>query len=351
MIAFREASVGNPVFHPSDFWRMTNRYMSYIRELSVEQLENIRCHVGMGFFLGNPWDKDFYAGIRATTDADAAKLPLVSSYLRYTESLPQKYWISECETTDLVAAIGVRHDKRLITSDIVKEQASIATLYNLGLLDALDDDALVMEVGPGYGQLALQLSRACGGNCRFVLVDYPETLFWSGVFIALNAPPDRVYIWKPGDEAPDIESLGRDHKFILIPNFSLEASSRTRAFDLIVNSNSFQEMTEQQVSFYAQFAADTASGWLYSYNANRPFMNRQLESNVASILRRHFRGGPDDRDWEALGPDLQPPDAKRLFVGHSRALTKPPPRHPKSRIVWISGKPFELDPESIAANS
>lgn len=339
MIAFRDRYVKESVFQPSEFWRFTNRYISYIRELSAEQLENIRCHIGMGFFLGNPWEKEFYAGFRSPTDRDAETQPWIVKYLKYTEGLPEKHLASEYETTDLVSRIGVRYRERLINSDVLKEQAAIANMYNLGLLDALDGEASVIEIGPGYGQLASQLSRGCGRRCRFVLIDYPETLFWSAVFITLHAESGEIYIWKPDDDIG--REAAKPWKYFFVPNFALEGTRALGPFDLAINGNSFQEMAQEQIESYARFLAETTRGWLYSYNANRQFMNRQIEESVLSVLRDHFVGGPEDHALEAAGFDLCDPDTKRLFVGHSK-IKERPQRAPKGRPLWIADKPFEF---------
>jgi hypothetical protein len=42
--------------------------MEYFRFLPPEQLHNIRAHIGMGFVIGNPWDKEFDDGHRINTD-------------------------------------------------------------------------------------------------------------------------------------------------------------------------------------------------------------------------------------------------------------------------------------------
>jgi len=340
MLAFRDRSVSDPLHQPSEFWKLTNRYISYVRELSVEQLENIRCHVGMGFFLGSPWDKDFYSGFQTRSNLEAEKLPMIAAYLKYTKNIPAKYMASEYETNDLVSAIGVRYEGRLINSDILKAQAAIANLYNVGLLDALEGEALVAEIGPGYGQLISQLSRGCGKNCRFVLIDYPETLFWSGIFIALHADPEQIYVWNPGHEAS--ASTLKKYRYFLIPNFFVEWIARLGTFDLVINCNSFQEMSDRQIALYAKFFSHTTKGWLYSYNANRQFMNMEIRQSVASVLCEYFLGGPDDHELEAAGFDIHNPHAKRLFVGRSKTLPAPADPQQKSRTVWIADRPFDF---------
>jgi putative sugar O-methyltransferase len=343
MIAYRESARAAPVFRPSAFWQMTNRYLSYIRELSAEQLENIRCHIGMGFFIGNPWHQDFYTGFQAKNDSEAAEFPLIRKYSNYISDLPEQYWCSEPDTNDLVGAIGVKFKGRIVNSDIVKEQACIRNLYNLGLIDVTrDTDKVLLELGPGYGQLTFQLSRMLGDTCCFVCVDYPETLFWSATFLAVNTDPSRIFIWTGADGTTDLTALSKQYRFIMVPNFALASLGDSRVFDLVINQNSFQEMTEDQVDYYAKYFSRTTRGWLYSYNASKQFMNFELRRYVHEVLGEYFVGGPDDAHYRESGIDLENADNKRIFLGYSKALRSPPRRETRSNTAWISDKPVQI---------
>jgi hypothetical protein len=344
MLSFREDKVVSPVFQPSAFWQKMSRYLSYIRKLPAEDLENIRCHIGMGFFIGNPWDRDFYMGFQAKNDAEAAEFPLIQKYARYVSDLPEQYWCSEPATNDLVADIGVKFKGKIVNSDIVKEQACIRNLYNLGLIGGVGKkSSLLLELGPGYGQLTFQLSRMLEKNCRFVCVDYPETLFWSATFLAINTDPREVYVWKSTDKEIDLAELSKQYRFIMIPNFAITALGDSPIFDVVINQNSFQEMTEDQVEYYAKYFMQTTRGWLYSYNASKQFMNLELKRYVHEILGDYFIGGPDDAHYKKSGIDLSNVESKRIFLGYSKVLNSPPRRECRSNTAWISDKPMQIE--------
>lgn len=343
MLVLRESAIIPSVFQPSAFWQKMNRYLSYIRELSAEQLENIRCHIGMGFFIGNPWDKDFYMGFHAQNDTEAEEFSLIQKYAKYISDLPEQYWCSEPATNDLVADIGVKFKGKIVNSDIVKEQACIRNLYNLGLIGgASEENTLILELGPGYGQLTFQLSEMLKKNCRFVCVDYPETLFWSAIFLAINTDPSQVYIWKSTDQEIDLAELSKQYRFIMIPNFAITTLGNSPIFDLVINQNSFQEMAEEQVEYYANYFSKTTRGWLYSYNASKQFMNLELQRYVHEILGKHFVGGPDDAHYKKSGIDLSNVDNKRIFLGYSKALKSRPRRENKSNTAWVSDRPVQI---------
>lgn len=335
-------------YMPSEFWRNTLQFMDYIRCLPPEQLLNIRAHIGMGFFLGNPWDRDFYDGYNITTDAAAEKSPIIEKYNRYVEDLPECLHCSEPATNPLISQIGIRYRGKIINRDIVKEQGCISNLYHLGLLDALStDDHVVLELGPGYGQLAHQLLNGASGRGCYICVDYPETLFWSSVFLAVNSKPGSVYIYDPSEGFQGWSRILASYRYVMIPNYLADTLRGLPRIDLFINQNSFQEMTEIQVRYYCELLSSTMTGWLYSYNCNRQFMNDELIVPISDILGEYFRGGPSRRCYEefydakSLATDL-----KQVFVGYPKGKA-PATRGPKKNLVWISDRRMKVDVPAV----
>ena len=62
----------------------------------------------------------------------------------------------------------------IFSADIARFQRSVSTLSRQGVLARLIEPALI-EIGGGYGGLALHLSRIVGKS-HYVIVDLPETL-------------------------------------------------------------------------------------------------------------------------------------------------------------------------------
>jgi hypothetical protein len=122
-----------------------------------------------------------------------------------------------------------------------------------------------------------------------------------------------------------------------MPNLALGALGSARIVDLAINKNSFQEMSEAQVTAYAEVLAATVRGWLYSYNASRQFMNAQLQTPVHKILERYFAGGPTDEDYRRAGVIFEGDDSKRIFVGASKSGPMPA-RRARSDVIWLAEK-------------
>ncbi len=336
LIKFRdESDVGN-IFLPSEFWKNINKFLSYIRDLPANELEKIRCHIGMGFFIGNPWNKDFYSGHLALTDTEALEIPIIQKYEKYISVLPEKFWCSEPETNEVVSQIGIRYKGKLVNSDIVKEQACVHNLHSLGLLNEGKKRKYVLEIGPGYGQLIYQLSRIMDNNTTFICIDYPETLFWSAIFLSINNDADKIYIPTVDDVDIDLVKISEEYKFILIPNFKIENLRRNMSFDLSINQNSFQEMSEDQLHYYCQFLMKFTGGWLYSYNACKQFMNMELDDYVHDILQKYFIGIPTDEDYKSFGFNFTNVEDKRIFLGYGKELKNRPLRGAtQGGEVWL----------------
>ncbi|MBM3206763.1 MAG: putative sugar O-methyltransferase [Candidatus Staskawiczbacteria bacterium] len=333
---FRDGCCDGDIFSPSKFWKNINKFLSYIRTLPANELEKIRCHIGMGFFIGNPWNKDFYSGHSVLTDREALEIPIIQKYEKYISILPEKLWCSEPETNEVVSQIGIRYKGRLVNSDIVKEQACIHNLYSLGLLNDDKKKKYILEIGPGYGQLIYQLSKIMDNKTTFICVDYPETLFWSAIFLCVNNDEDGIYIPSGDDNDINLVKLSEEYKFILIPNFKIKNLIKNMSFDLSINQNSFQEMSKDQLHFYCRFLAEFTEGWLYSYNACKQFMNSELDNYVHTILQKYFIGIPDDDDYKNFGFNFSNVEDKRIFLGYSKELKIRPFRDlSKSGKVWL----------------
>jgi hypothetical protein len=345
MIQERQSTSVEPVFRVNELWRNFDRFMEYVRYLPVEQLENIRAHTGMAFFA-NVWHMDYHDGRRIRTDAEAAEHPLVKRYIAHSEGLPERFQCTEPRTNDLIGQIGINYGKRLVNHDIVREQACIANLYNLGVLAPLAERrCTVIELGSGYGQLAHQISRGLSGSC-YVCVDYPESLFWSAVFLAVNNDPDSIFIYDPAASKDlDLAALAARYRFIMLPNYLCDRLGELQAIDLIINQNSMQEMTEDQARHYLQLFSRGLTGWIYSYNANRQFMNFELKTLIFDMLGEYFAGEPAASFYDDFyGRDSwHLTDQKYLFLGRRKDGPMPPRRMDASGMVWISGRRARID--------
>ena len=122
---------------------------------------------------------------------------------------------------------------------------------------------IVMEIGTGFGGLA-RLMRMALPETTFLLVDLPETLVFTDVYLRLNFPELRIgYISEPTNI-----DLGYLHRFdfLLVPN-NLIDNLRGLKVDLAINIASFGEMTQESTNSYLRFIEDELhTDALYSIN-------------------------------------------------------------------------------------
>jgi putative sugar O-methyltransferase len=191
---------------------------------------------------------------------------------------------------------------------------------------------VILELGGGYGAPARLWMKNPISNPRcYLIVDMPESLFFADVFLRTEFGDDAVHYLTSGKPLED-EALEK-HRFILCPLPFLGALENLPV-DIVINTGSLQEMSEEWVDFYSAWLDRQRCSWFYSLNYFGQPINALMESgNVfsprlsANWTARHLRWNPAfirmqaDRDYlEALYEKgttaLDPIDAKRILRLH-----------------------------------
>jgi len=137
---------------------------------------------------------------------------------------------------------GWRVGEKLVSPDVVSMQEYINLMYEAGIFEHCCSNPRVLEIGGGYGGLALALQRILKPR-QYVICDLPESLLMSGLylFFAQQVP---VRLLQETDGSAD-ENAG---ELLLVPNYLF--GRLAGEFDLIVNTLSMSEMTAHQASTY-----------------------------------------------------------------------------------------------------
>src|ERR1051326_7515888 len=180
-----------------------------------------------------------------TDDAIAAKLSSnlssLTAWEALTEHLPYR-----CIFTPPRRFGEIGHDVRgvIINPDTVIYQRLVNFLFDSGVVGWLDDlasangEVRVLEIGGGYGALASWF-RAAFPNCSYTILDLPECLLFSGLYLSLSRPDVRTG-W-------GLDAVPFGLRFV--PNY--QAASLREPFDLVINTLSMSEMSIPQVRHYA----------------------------------------------------------------------------------------------------
>jgi hypothetical protein len=170
----------------------------------------------------------------------------------------------------------------IVNHDTAAYQERVGLIHDTGLLRWLDELAArqgelrVLEIGGGYGALAYWFKSAFR-NCSYTIVDLPECLLYSALYLSLSLPDQRVSI---GQAA----KLPFGVRFM--PNYMAHALNEE--FDLVINTLSLSEMSELQIRTYAELIAGrwlAKGGLLFEQNQD----NRKIGyANAADVLAPYF---------------------------------------------------------------
>jgi len=273
MLEEREKLIEEGTFRPpSRYWTDFSSYFDYMGDLSPHSLAKVRLHT---YHLTGDNYQTYYFGNRK------GFLDFYGPWLA-TDGLPAEHVLSEPED-----GIGFRlDDGRFVSADIARFQRSVATLSRRGILGGLKRLGFpprVIEIGGGYGGLALHLSRILG-TCRYILVDLPETLVFSAAYLVRQAPAKRLYLYDPAVSLDAATLAGFD--FVLVPDYRLDALTGSE-FDLAINVASMQEMRVDQIERYLDFIRTTCRGVFYSCNRDHQNRNDELPS-LFDLMRARF---------------------------------------------------------------
>jgi hypothetical protein len=159
----------------------------------------------------------------------------------------------------------------------VSDESVAATLMNSDLGTILDLNLLysfappgdveptrILEVGGGYGRLAEGAFNVFGDTIRYVLVDsVPGSLCYASEYLRRACPSVKVGSYYHGD-AFDLEQF---HCYV-VPSWHFERLNNF-SYDISVNIESFQEMSQTHVDHYLRLFNNVArqNGLIYVSNA------------------------------------------------------------------------------------
>lgn len=178
-------------------------------------------------------------------------------------------------------------DGQLVNIDTLKFYESLIALDRAGMITRLRNQKtkpIVVEIGGGWGGFAYQFKKTCPES-TYIIVDLPQTMIFSGVYLKTLFPEANVFISGDNGHVTPPGSI-EDYDFILMPHYAVDDFKPTK-IDLGINMVSFQEMTTEQVSGYANWFWNCGCQTLYSHNRARSAHNTQL-TDVSNLLRHWF---------------------------------------------------------------
>lgn len=142
----------------------------------------------------------------------------------------------------------------------------------------------VMDLGSGWGGLAYFLRRILSES-HITLVDLPETFIFSMPYLMI-ADAQRTFYVPDRDGEPGDPSAAASYDYSFYSPGILERFP-DRFFDLIINTGSMAEMSQEQVRYYVAQIKRIGKGAFYSVNEDRQSRNQELKS-LTQLLDEEF---------------------------------------------------------------
>jgi hypothetical protein len=205
-------------------------------------------------------------------------------YVGITQGMPRERLAT---TPRLFGESGWDVDGTIVNYDTWSTQQRLNGLHHSGVLDLLQQRvrergcARIVEIGAGYGNLAHAFRQAVG-PVDYTIVDLPESLIYSTIWLSTVLPGERCTLARAGAPLP-APSPG----FTFVPNHMLfEFLPQLGEVDLVVNMLSLSEMSAAQVAHYARTAAALIGdrGAFYEQNYVVP----GVHTDIVAILGREF---------------------------------------------------------------
>jgi hypothetical protein len=185
-----------------------------------------------------------------------------------------------------LGGFGYEIDGALYNLDTLKFYEVLIGLDRSGFLDEIREGRkTVMEIGSGWGGLAYQF-KTLFPNSTYVMVDLPMVILFSSVYLQTLFPNAKVFLGDGNAESYNNINLA-SYDFVFIPHYAWSHLSPMK-IDLVLNTASFQEMTEEHVRGYVKQLANWKVPHIYSLNRDHSPNNPELAS-VSAVLSEYYQ--------------------------------------------------------------
>ena len=253
----------------SDYWNEEIHGFEYIFEASPSIINNLRHHC---FHITGEYAYAYRDHHKYNAPKFKSKIELLNTLLEKDILVPEP---------SVLGGFGHQINGKLINKDTLKYYESLIALEKSGILNEINklSNPIICEIGAGWGGFTHCLFQKLN-NSKFVIVDLPETLIFSYLYLSELYPDKKIKLYNY--EANSINECD----FLLIPSDSFEEFSEQ--IDLTVNLCSFQEMTSPQVEKYIKKISSLKSEYIYSLNRDLNNNNHLLKRAVSEMISEYY---------------------------------------------------------------
>ena len=150
---------------------------------------------------------------------------------------------------------------RLISTDFLYRLSICTRIWDI----IVQRDRRIFEIGAGLGSLA-RVIKLINSSVRYCIVDLPDTLFFSYIFLRANFPHLSFKFITSQEDLKSLDNLDR-FDFVFIPSDLYEFIPKWE-IDLVINTHSLGEMRQEAVLTYMDLI-QTRLNVKYFYSLNR----------------------------------------------------------------------------------
>ena len=176
----------------------------------------------------------------------------VFDYVSVATALPKELRI---RPPNKFGEIGWLYDGVIINDDVYSYLERICLMYENGLIGHLKEKQRVskalkiIEIGGGFGGLAYYLINIFNEKVNYSIIDIPESLAFSSIYLSILFPRLFNKIMTHYDNS----LLKNNSQLNFVPNFmSSEIELNDKPVDLVINTLSLSEMSDDQINNYCK---------------------------------------------------------------------------------------------------
>lgn len=172
----------------------------------------------------------------------------------------------------------------------------------------------ILELGGGCGHQMRTLALMVP-DCKYTIVDLPETLLFSFSHISLNFPEKKILFVSSEEDLAKID----DHDFVFVPAV-FAGRLAGRSYDLFINTASMGEMRNDIIHYWMDFIQNRVNiKYLFTLNRYLNLVDRGLAQHRKS---QNECSTSYDHKWNILRWELEPIYCRCPYIDtlHSRYL-------------------------------
>ena len=188
--------------------------------------------------------------------------------------------------SEVLGGFGYKINGELVIINTLRFYESVLAINTVDnfFVRYAESDILAVDVGGGWGCFG-HIFKTLIPNATYVIIDHPETLLLSYIYLYSLYPGKKIYVYCEEDFYK-VKNHLKEFDFVLLPPTIIKIFNFEN-IDIAINMLSFEDMSSEQVSRYLSWLSLSNVRLLYSHNRVKSPHNNKL-SNVHDLIKSRF---------------------------------------------------------------